>query len=70
MFILSKNFVSFSRYSNFCDFFPSYPHFADSKGQGELEYFMMSWIDMHKSAYVIFGITQKLLYITSSMLVR
>ena len=31
---------------------------------------MMSWIDLHKFADVIFGITQKLLYITSSNLVR
>ena len=30
----------------------------------------MSWIDLHKSADVTFGITQKLLYITSSNLVR
>ena len=30
-----KNF-SFSRYSNFCDFFLSFPHFADSKGQLEV----------------------------------
>ena len=31
---------------------------------------MMSWIDFHKFADVIFGITQKELYITSSNLVR
>ena len=31
---------------------------------------MMSWIDLHKFANVIFEITQKLLYITSSNLVR
>ena len=31
---------------------------------------MMSWIDLHKFANVIFGITQKLLYITWSILVR
>ena len=31
---------------------------------------MMSWTGLHKFADVIFGITQKLLYITSSNLVR
>ena len=30
---------------------------------------MMSWTGLHKFANVIFGITQKLLYITSSNLV-
>ena len=28
---------------------------------------MMSWIDLRKVADVIFGITQKLLYITSNL---
>ena len=31
---------------------------------------MMSWIDLHKLADVIFGMTKKPLYITSSDLVR
>ena len=31
---------------------------------------MMSWTDLHKFVGVIFGITQILLYITSSNLVR
>ena len=31
---------------------------------------MMSWFDLHKFADVIFGITQRLLYITSSNLAR
>ena len=31
---------------------------------------MMSWIDLHKFADAIFGITPKLLYITSPKLVR
>ena len=31
---------------------------------------MMSWTDLHEPTYVIFGITQKLLYITSSNLLR
>ena len=31
---------------------------------------MMSWIGFHKFADVIFGITKKPLYITSSSLVR
>ena len=30
----------------------------------------MSWIDLHKFAGVVFGITQKLLYISLSNLVR
>ena len=30
---------------------------------------MMSWIDLHKFADVIFGITQKLLYIITSNLI-
>ena len=33
VFISSKKLFSFSRYSNFCDFFPSFLHFSDSKGQ-------------------------------------
>ena len=36
-FILYKKLISFSRYSNFCDIFPSFPHFPDSKGQMEVE---------------------------------
>ena len=32
-FILSKKLFSFSRYSNICDYFPSFPHFPGSKGQ-------------------------------------
>ena len=66
-FISSKNLFSFSRYS---DFFPSFPHFPDSKGQMELEQFIMSWIDFHKFADVNFGAAEKLLYITSLNLVR
>ena len=36
-FISSKELFSFSRCLNFCVFFPSFPHFADSKGKMELE---------------------------------
>ena len=36
-FISSKKLFSFSRYSHFCIFFPSFPHFPDSKGQMEVE---------------------------------
>ena len=36
-FISSKKLFSFSRYSNFCDFFPTFPQFSDSKGQMEVE---------------------------------
>ena len=31
-FISSKKLLSFSRYSVFCNFSPSFPHFPDSKG--------------------------------------
>ena len=36
-FISSKKIFSFSRYSIFCNFFTSFPHFADTKGQMEVE---------------------------------
>ena len=36
-FISSKKLFWFSRYSNFCNFFPSSPQFPDSKGQMEVE---------------------------------
>ena len=32
-FISSKKLFLFLRYSNFCSFFPSFPHFPDTKGQ-------------------------------------
>ena len=69
-FISPKKLFSFSRYSNFCDFLPSSPNFPDSKGQMKVEWFLMSWNGTHKFTDVIFGITQKPLYITSSNLVR
>ena len=71
-FISSKQLFSFSRYSNFYNFFPCFPHFPDSKGQiiyMSWIYVMMSWTGLHKFEDVIFGITQKLLYITSSNLI-
>ena len=37
IFISSKKLFSFSRYSDFCYFFPSSPQFPDSKGQMEVE---------------------------------
>ena len=37
IFISSKKLFLFLRYSNFCNFFPSFPHFLDSKEQMELE---------------------------------
>ena len=61
-FISSKKLFSFLRYSDFCNFFPSFPQFPDSKGQMEVKLFM-SRIDLHKLADVIFGITRKPLYI-------
>ena len=44
IFYYSKKLFSFSRYSNFCNFFPFFSHFPDSKGQMEVEWFMMPWI--------------------------
>ena len=35
--ISSKKLFSFWRYSNFCNFLPSFPHYPDSKGQMEVE---------------------------------
>ena len=58
LFHLKSSFCSWD--SNFYNFFPSFPHFPDLKGQMEVEWFMMSWIGLHKFADVIFGITQKL----------
>ena len=69
-FISSKKLFLFLRYSNFCNFFPSFPHFPNKRGQMEVEWFMMSWIGLHKFADVTFDITQKLLYITLSNLDR
>ena len=37
LFISSKKLFSFSRYSNFCDFFPSLPNFPDIKGEMKVE---------------------------------
>ena len=37
IFISSEKLFWFSRYSNFCNIFPSFPHFPDSKGQMEVE---------------------------------
>ena len=42
----------------------SLPQFPDSKGQMEVEYIMMSSIDLHKFTDAILGITQKLFIIT------
>ena len=64
-----KKPFSFLRYINFCTVSPLFRQFPDSKEQMEVEYIMSS-IDLHKFADVIFGISQKLLYITSSNLVR
>ena len=36
-FISSKKLFSFSRYSIFCNFFNSFPHFPDTKEQMEVE---------------------------------
>ena len=54
-----KKLFSFLRYSNFCNFSSSFPHFPHLKGEMEVEQFMMSWIGLHKFSGVMFGITQK-----------
>ena len=41
----------------------SFPHFPDSKGQMNMEWFIMSWTGLHKLSNLIFRITQKPLYI-------
>ena len=65
-FYFIKKLFSFSRYSNFCNFFPSFLQFQIQKDLG----LMMSSIGLYKVAAVIFAISQKLLYITSTNLVR
>ena len=37
MFISSQKLFTFLRYSNFCNFFTSFPHFPEPKGQMEVE---------------------------------
>ena len=69
-FISLQKLFLFLRYSVFCIFSSSFPHFPDSKGQIKLEWLMMSCIGLYKFAGVIFGITKKLLYITPSNLIR
>ena len=43
-FISSKKLFLFPRFSSFCSFFLSFPNIPNSKGQMEVEWFMMSWI--------------------------
>ena len=50
--------------------FSSFPHFADSEGKMKVEYFMMPRVALHIFADIIFGISQKPLYVTSSNMVR
>ena len=66
LFISSKKLFSFTRYLNFCNFSPSFPRFSDLKGKMKVSQFMTSWTDLHKLSDVIFGITQKPLYITET----
>ena len=70
IFFISPKKLFLSQDSNFCNFFHSFPHFPDSKWQMKVEQFMMSWTGLHKLAGLIFGITQKLFYITSSNFVK
>ena len=55
--ISSKKLFSFSRYSLFCIFFPSFPQFSDSKGQILVEQFTISWTSLHKFAVAIWETT-------------
>ena len=64
-----KKLFFFSRYSSFCSFSRPF-YFADSKGQMEMDLFMTSWIGLHKFADVIFGITERPLYVMLSNWVR
>ena len=61
-------FHSLINYLN--NFFVSFPHFPNTKGQTEVEWFIMSWIGLYKFPEVVFGITEKLLYILSPNLDR
>ena len=67
---LWKKFFVSSKKLFFCNFSSYFPLFLDSKGQIEVDQFMMSWIGLHKFEGIIFGITQKHFYITPSNLVR
>ena len=65
-FIEKALFVLFSIFK-FLHFFLHIPDYKWAYGN---KIIMMSWIGLHKFATVIFGITQKSLYITSSNLFR
>ena len=54
-----KSLFPFLRYSKFCNFSPSFPHFPDSKKQTKGEWFIMLWIGLLKLTDVIFGIAIK-----------
>ena len=41
-FISSKKLFLFSKYPNFCNFLPAFPHLPDSKIEMEVEKLMMS----------------------------
>ena len=63
VFIPSKKLSLFLRYSNFKKFSPSFPHFPDPKQQMEWNKLWCHELTCIKPADVIFGITQKPLYI-------
>ena len=64
-FISSKKLLFFSRYPHFCKFFLSIPTF-----QIEKDKWKWWWIGLHWFADLVFRITQKPLYITSSNWVK
>ena len=63
LFISSKKLFSFSTYSNFCNFFLSFPQFPDSNREMKVELIKMPWIGLRNFADVIFWNKQKPLYI-------
>ena len=70
IFFSYKKIFLFPRYSKSCNFFAFFPQFPVLKGQIKGGLFTMSRIGLHKLTDVIFGITEKHLYITSSKLIR
>ena len=70
VFFLIKKALFILEIFNFLYFFPFLSMVSRFKRSNVGGIYMMSSIDLHKFTDVIFGITQKLLYITSSNLVR
>ena len=69
-FISSKKLFLFLRYSNFLFYVFFIPFYTIPTQKNKWKWCMMSWIGLQKFVDVIFGITQKPLYIIPSNLVR